>query len=140
MSFNPNCRSLPSRVPAASPNSGLSRLLLAPPPVVASRKLARLKILNAEASNFRLKRSLSLKVLPSVISPTHCPGAVTVLRPRVATQCPGRVKVFRRRVPTQARQGADRVGKPAAEKLPGATPEKKLNPLGAQPFFQADRG
>src|ERR1700678_1611043 len=125
MSFNPNCRSLPSRVPAASPNSGLSRLLLAPPPVVASRKLARLKILNAEASNFRLKRSLSLKVLPSVISATHCPGPVKVLRPRV---------------PTQARQGADRVGKPAAEKLPGATPEKKLNPLGAQPFFQADRG
>src|SRR6266705_1054807 len=84
------------RVPAAWPKAESESLLWAPPPAVASRKLAWLKMLNACASNFKLTRSVNLKVFDNVISAYHCPGPT---------------KVLRARLPTQPKQGALRVGK-----------------------------
>src|SRR5215472_4843344 len=60
-------------------------------------KLARLKMLNAEASNFRFTRSVNLKTLASVMSAYHCPGPANWLRPRS---------------PVQPRHGDERVGRP----------------------------
>src|ERR1700719_4018042 len=84
-------------VPAACPKFANVVWLAAPPPDVASKKLARLKTLNACHSNFRLARSVSLKTLPSVISAYHWPGPRNWLRPKV---------------PVQPRHGAERTGRP----------------------------
>src|SRR5438270_12447073 len=74
------------RVPAAWPKAASVILLCAPPPAVASRKLAWLKMLNAAASNFKFTRSVNLKVFDNVISAYHWPGPSKVLRPRLPSQ------------------------------------------------------
>src|SRR5438128_10404084 len=71
--------------------------LLPLPPAVARRKLARLKMLKACASNFKFTRSVNLKSLASVMSDAHSPGPTNVLRPRLLVQ---------------ARQGLDKTGVP----------------------------
>src|ERR1700719_4461606 len=73
------------RVPAACPKAESVILLWAPPPAVASRKLAWLKTLNACASNFKCTRSVNLKLFDSVMSAYHWPGPTKVLRPRLLT-------------------------------------------------------
>src|SRR5439155_743450 len=60
--------------------------LLPAPPAVAIRKLARLKMLKACASNFKFTRSVNLKSLANVMSDAHSPGPTNVLRPRLLAQ------------------------------------------------------
>src|SRR5947207_8487434 len=69
-------------VPAAAPNKLSFTSLCAPPPVVASRKLARLNTLNVCHSNFSFSCSVKLKFLAKAISASHCPGPTKVLRPK----------------------------------------------------------
>src|ERR1035437_5086666 len=77
---------LPTVAPPASPKMPECISLCAPPPAVASTKLARLNTLNAAASNLRLKRSVSLKFLDSVVSADQKPGPTNVLRPKLPRQ------------------------------------------------------
>src|SRR6267143_2660977 len=70
----------------APPNSGSVILLCAPACGVASRKLARLNTLKPCASNFKLNRSVTLKIFDIVMSAYHCPGPTNVLRPKFLTQ------------------------------------------------------
>src|SRR5208283_1190856 len=88
---------LPTVAPPASPKMPEWISLCPPPPAVASTKLARLNRLNAAASNFRLNRSVSLKVFDSVVSADQKPGPTNWLRP-----------IF----PRQPKQGEERTGKP----------------------------
>src|ERR1700675_538877 len=73
-------------------------------PLVASSKLVRLNTLKASASNFRLNRSVNLKVFARVRSVCQRPGPTNVLRPRL---------------PAQAKHGEERTGRlvwpPAAQ-------------------------
>src|ERR1700687_3244965 len=86
------------------PNSPLRLSFLFVVPLVANSKLVRLNTLSASASNFKLNRSVSLKVFARVKSVCQMPGPTNVLRPRL---------------PEHARHGAERTGRlvwpPAAQ-------------------------
>src|SRR5450759_77481 len=108
---------LPTVLPPALPKRPECISLCAPPPAVASTKLARLNTLNAAASNFRLNRSVSLKFLESVRSVDQKPGPTNVLRPKF---------------PRQPKHGGERTGRPVWP--PELTPV-----VGSKPFAQVLR-